>query len=62
VPWLPAHFGGPNEFTLEEIDIPDPGQGQLLVRVVASGTNPVDAKLRANGAWAGLSPPVVLWV
>jgi NADPH2:quinone reductase len=54
------HFGGPNEFTLEEIDIPDPGQGQLLVRVVASGTNPVDAKLRANGAWAGLSPPVVL--
>jgi len=54
------HFGGPNEFKLEEIDIPDPGPGQLLVRVVASGTNPVDAKLRADGTWAGLKPPVVL--
>jgi Zn-dependent alcohol dehydrogenase len=53
-------FGDPNEFTLEEIDIPDPGPSQLLVRVVASGTNPVDAKLRADGAWARLSPPVVL--
>ena len=54
------YFGGPNEFKLEEIDIPDPGPGQLLVRVVASGTNPVDAKLRADGTWAGLKPPVVL--
>jgi NADPH2:quinone reductase len=53
-------FGGPNEFTLEQIEIPDPGPGQLLVRVVATGTNPVDARLRADGAWAGLSPPVVL--
>jgi NADPH2:quinone reductase len=52
-------FGGPNEFTLEDIDIPDPGPGQLLVRVVASGTNPIDAKLRADGTWAKLSPPVV---
>lgn len=40
-----CRFGGPNEFTLEEIDIPDPGPGQLLVRVVAFGTNPVDAVL-----------------
>jgi NADPH2:quinone reductase len=48
-------FGGQNEFKLEEIDIPDPVPGQLLVGVVASGTNPVDAKLRAGGSWAGLS-------
>jgi NADPH2:quinone reductase len=53
-------FGGPNEFALEEIDVPDPGPDQLLVRVVASGTNPVDAKLRADGSRMGLSPPVVL--
>src|SRR5581483_5789151 len=33
---------------------------ELLVRVIAASTNPVDAKLRANGAWAGLKPPVVL--
>src|SRR5258705_6470432 len=53
-------FGGPSEFRLEEIEVPDPGPGQLLVRVVASGTNPVDAKLRADGNWAGLTPPFVL--
>jgi NADPH:quinone reductase len=28
--------------------------------VIASGTNPVDAKLRQGGSWAGLTPPVVL--
>lgn len=53
-------FGGPDKFKLEQIEIPEPGPGQLVVRVVASGTNPVDAKLRANGTWASLSPPVVL--
>jgi NADPH2:quinone reductase len=53
-------FGGPEEFKLEEVDIPDPASGQLLVGVVASGTNPVEAKLRADGSWAGLTPPVVL--
>jgi NADPH2:quinone reductase len=53
-------FGGPTEFRLEEIEVPDPRPGEMLVRVIASGTNPIDAKLRANGAWAGLTPPVVL--
>jgi NADPH2:quinone reductase len=27
---------------------------------MAAGTNPVDAKLRANGSWAHLQPPVVI--
>jgi NADPH2:quinone reductase len=36
------------------------GPGELLVRVMASGTNPVEAKLRANGAWAGIQPPAIL--
>jgi len=30
------------------------------VAVRASGTSPVDAKLRVSGTWAGLEPPVVL--
>ena len=53
-------FGGPEVFEEREVANPQPGPGQLLVRVRASGTNPVDAKLRQDGSWAGLKPPVVL--
>jgi NADPH2:quinone reductase len=53
-------FGGPDLFELQEVERPSPGPGDVLVRVMASGTNPVDAKLRANGTWANLTPPVIL--
>ncbi len=53
-------FGGPELFELRDVPAPVPGPGELLVRIAYSGTNPVDAKLRANGSWAGLAPPVVL--
>lgn len=53
-------FGGPELFELRDVPKPAPGPGEVLVRVVASGTNPVDAKLRASGGWAGLAPPTVL--
>jgi NADPH2:quinone reductase len=53
-------FGGPDLFELRDIDRPAAGPGEVLVRVLASGTNPVDAKLRADGSWANLKPPVVL--
>ena len=55
-----SRFGGPELFEVRDIERPTPGPGQLLVRVIASGTNPVDAKLRADGSWAHLQPPVVL--
>lgn len=53
-------FGGPEQFEEREVPTPKPGPGQVLVRVVVSGTNPVDAKLRHDGSWAGLKPPVIL--
>jgi len=53
-------FGGPEALQLGDVPVPSAGPGELLVRVVASGTNPVEAKLRADGRWAGLAPPVVL--
>lgn len=56
---LPS-FGGPDSFEMRDVDRPEPGPGEVRVRVVASGTNPVDAKLRQDGSWAGLEPPVVL--
>jgi NADPH2:quinone reductase len=53
-------FGGPELFEERDVPKPTPGPGELLVRIVASGTNPVDAKLRHDGSWAGQKPPIVL--
>src|SRR5262249_55879839 len=41
-----AHgFGGPEVLHLDEIPRPDPGPGDVLVRVLASSVNPIDWKL-----------------
>ncbi len=53
-------FGGPELFESRDVPAPTPGPGEVLVRVLVSGTNPVDAKLRQDGTWAGLQPPVVI--
>lgn len=45
---------------MHELERPEPGCGEVLVRVVASAVNPVDAKLRVDGGWAKLDPPVIL--
>lgn len=46
-------FGGPDVLTLETIPDPVAGPGQVLVRVHATGVNPVDTYIR-NGAYARL--------
>ncbi len=55
-----SRFGGPDVFELQDRPRPVAGPGELLVRVVASGTNPVDAKIRQAGNWAGIPFPAVL--
>ena len=53
-------FGGPELLEERDVERPDPGPGEVLVRVFASSANPIDTKLRADGSFAGLEPPVIL--
>lgn len=53
-------FGKPDVFELKDVEKPAPGPGEVLVRVMASGTNPVDAKLRQAGQWAKIETPAIL--
>ena len=46
-------FGGPDVLRLEEVPTPNPGPGEVLVRIHASGINPVETYIRA-GTYARL--------
>lgn len=53
-------FGGTDVFEERDLPDPQPGPGEVLVRVVATAVNPVDYKIRRNGAWAGVKPPAII--
>jgi len=41
-------YGGPEELRMEEVALPEPGRGQIRVRIRAAAANPMDWKIR-NG-------------
>jgi len=41
-----SRFGGPETLAIENVPIPKPGPGEVLVRIAATGVNPVDWKYR----------------
>ena len=43
-------YGGPETLTIDDVPVPEPGAGQVLVRVSGSGINPVDWKIREGEA------------
>ncbi len=53
-------FGDPDVFRPAELPDPVPGDGQVLVRVLATSVNPVDLKLRRDGRWANLTFPALV--
>lgn len=55
-------WGGPENLVEREMERPEPGPGEVLVRVHAAGVNPVDWKTRAGGALIEWGPvPAVGW-
>lgn len=48
--------GGPEVLKYEDVAIPKPGSGEMLVRVHAAGVNPVDAAIRRGGFGRGQLP------
>lgn len=53
-------FGGPEVLRVEDLPIPEPGPGEVLVRVRASSVNPVDYKMRNGGYLPADRLPLIL--
>ena len=55
-------FGGPEVLQLEEVPVPVPGPGEVLIRVGACGVNHVDLDLRAGVSGFALDLPHTLGI
>ncbi len=53
-------FGPPDVVVVEEVPIPSPGPGEVLVRVMAAGVAPWDAIIREGKSKVSPQPPLTL--
>lgn len=56
-----TELGGPEVLRLVETARPEPGYGEVLVRVEAASVNPVDPAARATGLYIGQPPFTLGW-
>jgi NADPH2:quinone reductase len=45
-------FGGPDVMSLRDVPVPEPQNGEMLIRVSYSGVNPADSKTRSGATRA----------
>ena len=55
-------FGGPEVLTISEVPIPEPGPGEVRVKVNAAGVNPFDSQTRRGDYSEYVSTPLKLGV
>src|SRR5919197_3537271 len=55
-----AVFLGPNEMELREVPRPEPGPGEVLVKVAACAVCGTDLRIHGGGKTRGVVPPRVL--
>src|SRR5262249_48111084 len=53
-------FGPPNVITIDELDKPGPGKGEVLVEVAAAGVGPWDAWIREKKSVVSVPLPLIL--
>ncbi len=53
-------FGGPEAVVIDEIPVPVPSEGEVLVRVKAAGVGPWDAVIREGQSRVAPQPPLTL--
>lgn len=53
-------FGPPEVVIVEDLPVPSPGQGEVLVRVAAAGVGPWDAIIREGQSKVSPQPPLTL--
>jgi NADPH:quinone reductase-like Zn-dependent oxidoreductase len=53
-------FGPPNVVVVEDVPVPSPGPGEVLVRVMAAGVAPWDAIIREGKSKVSPQPPLTL--
>src|SRR5690242_13489786 len=54
------NFGGPEVIVVEEVAVPVPGSGEVLVKVAATGVGPWDALIREGKSTVSPPPPLTL--